>query len=146
MDFKQEEFWCLQRPLGHLSCTKGKQNQPKSLQRIQVLHHYIDTPNISKDGIKIERLSFQEVAKQELIQCKGPVAGTIHPGTEELVWDQTEGPRIAAREDQDKSHLATLLKGYHKFLGRRGAIIKTNKLTKKHNNTKPTACLLIYCL
>lgn len=48
------------------------------------LHRY---SNISKDGIKIERLSFQEVVKQELILCKGPVAGTIYPGTEELVWD-----------------------------------------------------------
>lgn len=65
-----------------------------------------------------------------------PVVGIIYLGMEETVWDQTEGPRIA---DQEKDHLATLLKDYCKFLVRKLTIKKT---TTKQNTY---VCHLMYC-
>lgn len=71
LDFKQEKLCCFQRSLWLLSYNKEKQKQLKSLQRIQVMHHCIDIPAINKDRLKIERLSFQEVVKQEQSLSKG---------------------------------------------------------------------------
>lgn len=91
-----------------------------------VLHHDRDILNANKDKLKFGRLPFNEVVKQELRLFKGPAAEHISRHRSDGLGP--EGPRTAVREDQDKSHLATLLKDCHKFLVRRSVIIK-----KKHN-------------
>lgn len=82
------------------------------------MHHCIDISNINKDRLKMERLPLQEVVHQEPRLSKGPTAGIIYPAQQRWCGIGAEGPRIAARGDQDQGHPVTLLKDYHQFLVR----------------------------
>lgn len=86
-----------------------------------VLHHDLDILNANKDSLRIERLPFNEVVKQVLRLCKGPMAERISRHRRDGLGP--ERPRTVSRKDQDKSKLATLLKDCHKSLVR-SAIIK----------------------
>lgn len=100
------------------------------------MHHDLGILNANKDRLEIERLPFNEVVKQVLRLCKGPVAEHISRHRRDRLGP--ERPRTASREEQDKSNLATLLKDCHKFLVRRSAIIKKQQ--------QFTVCLLMYRL
>lgn len=100
------------------------------------MHRCIDISNINKDRLKMERLPLQEVVNQEPRLSKGPTAGIIYPAQQRWCGTGAESPRIAARGDQDQGHPVTLLKDYHQFLVRWGAMILT--LPKHtHTHTRP---------
>lgn len=91
------------------------------------MHHDLDILNVNKDRLRIERLPINEVVKQVLRLCKGPVAEHISRYRRDGLGP--ERPRIAfPGKIKTKVHLVTLLKDCHKFLAR-SAIIKKKYTT-----------------